>query len=163
MMIMMTMAMKLIHDSNGAAYQIENEDRDTVGPVFQLKIHPPAIRSSWIGRADFLWMDEATLKLADIKLNPEAVIHFRKFRLLWIFSPISREDRNCQRIRLGTQLLKHSLECVKAMGVKRVWGNITRDDYQKNPKLPKWYAGFGFEVKLNEKDFGEYAKIELTF
>ena len=151
----------MIFDKNGAAYRIE-PDQDIVGPVFRLKIHDHHTQSSWIGHAKFLWFGNDTLKLADININPEAVIRFRKIRLLWIFSPIGREDRNCQRLRLGTQLLKHSLDCVKAMGVKRMWGNITRDDYQKNPNLPKWYAGFGFDVRLNE-EFGEYAKIELNF
>jgi len=134
--------MKLIYGNNGEAYRIEEEDRDQVGPSFHLRVHASHTQSSFIGRADFLWMDQKkeVLKLADIRLNHKAVLHFRKFKLLWIFSPIRREDRNCQRIGLGTQLLKHSLECVKAKGVKRVWGNITRDDYQENPKLPKWYA-----------------------
>lgn len=154
--------MKVIFDKNGAAYRIER-DQDSFGPAFHLKIHDPHTQSSWIGHAKFLWDSNDTLKLADINMNPKAVIHFRKIRMLWKFSPVGRDDRNCQRMGLGTQLLEHSLECVKTMGVKRIWGNITSDDYQNNPNLPKWYASLGFDVKLKGVNLGKSAKIEIQF
>lgn len=155
--------MKLFYDNNGEAYRIEEEDRDRVGPSFHLRIHASHTQSSWIGFANFLWEDKTTLKLADIRTSENAIIHFRRFRFLGVFSPVRREDRNCQRLGLGTQLLKHSLERVKALGVKRVWGNITADDQQKNPKLPEWYESFGFDVKLSEADSGDFATIDLNF
>jgi type I site-specific restriction-modification system R (restriction) subunit len=104
MRVMIMMAeMKLIYDNKRDPYWIEDAVLDQVGPSFHLRVHASHTQSSFIGRADFLWMDEnkEVLKLADIKLNPEAVIHFRKFKLLWIFSPIGRKDWNCQRLGLS--------------------------------------------------------------
>jgi len=147
MVMIMTTEMKLIYDNKREPYWIEDEVRDQVGPSFHLRVHASHTQSSFIGRADFLWMDEnkEVLKLADIRLNHEAVIHFRKFKPLWIFSPIGRKDWNCQRLGLGTQLLKHSLDCVKAM--RKEIANANPDLVAENSKYVMQITGDNQEGK----------------
>ena len=153
---------KFIYDKNGEAYRIEIEESG-IGPSFHLRLTVPHIQSSFIGYANFLWEDDRTLKLADIRMNECAVFLFCQKGIYGLFGGTKREDRNCQRIGLGTEFLKYTLEQVKALGVKRVFGHITRDDYQKNPKLPGWYESHGFTVRLNAQQGGNYAKIEIFF
>jgi len=154
--------MILIHDSNGAGYRIEEEEELT-GPIFHLRIATPHVRSSFIGFADFLWEDEnlGFLKLADIRINEAATIQFRKLSWLGILSSIRSEDRNCQRLGLGTQLLKHSLERLRARGAKRIVGNIKGHDFAKNPNLPKWYANLGFTVTMETTPSAVVGRISL--
>ena len=149
--------MNVIFDKYGEAYQIAVSD--DLGPSFHIRFQNPNIQPGFIGNANFLWEDEETLLLADIRLNDKAIIVYRRTGLFWRFRKVRREEKNFQHIGLGTALLKNALEYVKQMGIKKVVGKIKRHDFEKNPNLPRWYAGMGFSVTMEIEPSAVVARI----
>jgi len=149
---------KTIFDKDGEAYQIAIEET-SIGPSFRLQFQDHQKQQCFIGFANFIWNDTTTLLLADIRLNEDGIIVYRRTGLFWRFKQARREPKNFQRIGLGTPLLKYALETVKQRGGKRVVGKIKQRDFEKNPNLPKWYADMGFTVTMETEPSAVVARI----
>ena len=96
------------------------------------------------------------LHLADIKVEDQVQI----LRPRWPFSLFLPPSRKSFRgVGLGSALLMRILQVAKREGFETVTGRIFPKDLKERPRLPHWYAQFGFS---NRPD-GEGIAIARTF
>jgi GNAT superfamily N-acetyltransferase len=66
-----------------------------------------------------------------------------------------KEPSSYRRRGIGETLMKYFIDYCKASGFQNIEGHIYKEDLKLNPKLPEWYAQFGFLVTENSASHHE--------
>ncbi|MGC9524053.1 MAG: GNAT family N-acetyltransferase [Limnospira sp.] len=136
--------MGIVRDNKGRTYEIKvidflNDELESYLVIFKIT---RLQRDAEVGDAKCLIESSKVMKLGDIhiKENVEFSSGYDKwFKLTHWFEPT-----NYQKQGLGTLLLNCVIDYAKSRNIEIIYGDLSPDDLQNNPKLVTWYKKFGF-------------------